>query len=112
MINYFTFRMANQALAADTNDIQQVLTAGNLTLYCTLHFDLDEASDTYMKWVCTLEVVSDTEDSPERSMVLYPNTIHFEGDSSYIVSITSDLEYIGHDDLINTFITIGVPVNE
>jgi hypothetical protein len=49
---------------------------------------------------------------PERSFVLYPNTLHFEGDNLFVVSITSELEEIGHDDLQNVFITIGVPTDE
>jgi hypothetical protein len=56
--------------------------------------------------------VSDTEDIPERSIVLYPNTLHFEGDAVYTVAVSSELDNIGHDDLQNVFITIGVPVDE
>ena len=59
-----------------------------------------------------LEYVSDTEDVPERSFVLYPNTLHFEGDDLFVVSITSELDEIGHDDLQNVFISIGVPTDE
>lgn len=111
-LEYYMFRLADQPLSADSNEVQQLFIAGELTLLCTMHFDTDEASDTYNHWVCCLDVVSDTEDIPERSMTLYPNTLHFEGDNIYVVSITSDLESIGHDDLQNAFITIGVPVNE
>lgn len=111
-LEYTSFRLANQALAEDTNDLQQVFVAGALTLLCSMHFDTDEASDTYNHWVCCLDVVSDTEDIPERSMTLYPNTLHFEGDDLYVISITSELDYIGHDDLQNAFITIGVPNHE
>lgn len=109
---YASFRLANVALNDDENELQQVMTAGELTFICSLHFDTDAASDTYNHWICTLDVVSDTEDIPERSLVLYPNTLHFEGDSLYVVSITSSLESIGHGDLQNVFLTIGVPVNE
>ena len=111
-LEYYTFRCANQPLNADSNEIQQIFIAGELTLFCTMHFDTDTASDTYNHWVCCLEVVSDTEDIPERSMTLYPNTLHFDGDNLYVVSITSDLENIGHDDLQNVFISIGVPADE
>ena len=111
-LDYLTFRMANQAINKDTNDVQQLFVVGDLTLYCKMHFDTDEASDTYNHWICSLDVVSDTEDIPERSLVLYPNTLHFDGDNLYVVSITSDLDYIGHDGLQNAFITIGVPTDE
>lgn len=111
-LNYTTFRLANQVINPDTNDAQEIFTAGELTFICSLHFDTDTASDTYGHWICCLDVVSDTEDIPERSLTLYPNTLHFEGDNLYVVSITSELDYIGHDDLMDAFITIGVPVNE
>jgi hypothetical protein len=109
---YTTYRLANQDISAGNNDLQQIFIAGELTLYCTLHFDTDEISDTYNHWICCLEIVSDTEDVPQRSITLYPNTLHFEGDTRFVVSITSELDYIGHDDLQNAYITIGVPVNE
>ena len=109
---YFTYRMVNQALNANENELKQVFTAGNLTFICTLNFDTDEISDTFGKWICCLDVVSDTEDIPERSITLYPNTLHFDGDTLYVVSITSELDSIGHDDLQNVFINIGVPINE
>ena len=111
-LKYTTFRLANQAINPDTNDAQEVFIAGDLTFICSLHFDTDEASDTYNHWICCLDIVSDTEDIPERSMTLYPNTLHFEGDNLYVVSITSELGYIGHDDLMSAFITIGVPADE
>lgn len=111
-IAYSTYRLVNQDIGPTDNELRQVLTAGELTLYCTLIFDTDSASDTYNHWICTLDVVSDTLDVPERSIVLYPNTVHFVGDDLYVVSIVSDLESIGHDDLQNTFITIGVEADE
>lgn len=110
--NYAQFRMIGSPIATTDNEVQQMFSVEDLTLICTLHFDTDSASDTFEHWVCCLDVVSDTEDIPERSFVLYPNTIHFEGDNLFIVSITSELEEIGHDDLQNVFITIGVPSNE
>ena len=109
---YSTFRLVNVALNDDENELRQVLNVGDLTFICTLQFDTDEVSDTYNHWVCTLDVVSDTEDIPARTLVLYPNTIHFEGDSLYTVSVTADLEEIGHGDLQNVFLSIGVPINE
>ncbi len=111
-LNYTTFRMVNVALNDNENEIRQVMTAGELTLICALHFDTDTASETYNHWICTLDVVSDTEDVPERSFVLYPNTLHFDGDTLYCVSVTSELEEIGHGDLQNVFLTIGVPADE
>lgn len=111
-LEYTSFRLADQAISEDSNELQQIFIAGSLTLFCTLHFDTDEASDTYNHWICCLDVVSDTEDIPERSFTVYPNTLHFEGDDLYVVSITSDLGSIGHDDLNNVFITIGVPADE
>lgn len=111
-LNYTTFRLANQVINPDTNDAQEIFTAGKLTFICSLHFDTDKASDTYNHWICCLDVVSDTEDIPERSLTLYPNTLHFEGDNFYVVSITSELDHIGHDDLMDAFITIGVPTDE
>ena len=92
--------------------VQEVLLAGSLSLLCTLHFDTDEISDTYRHWICSLEVISDTEDIPERSITLYPNTVHFEGDELYTVAIQSELEDIGHDDLQNVLLTVGVPTDE
>ena len=109
---YTTFRLVNVALNDDENELRQVMTAGDLTLICSLRFDTDKISDTYNHWVCTLDVVSDTEDIPERSLVLYPNTLHFDGDSLYVVSVTTDLEEIGHGDLQSVFLSIGVPVDE
>jgi len=111
-LNYTTFRLVNVALNDNENDLQQVMTAGELTLICSLHFDTDAISDTYGRWICALDVVSDTEDITERSLVLYPNTLHFEGDDLYVVSVTADLEEIGHGDLQNVFLTIGVPADE
>ena len=111
-INYSTFRAVTTSLNDDENELKQVISTGALTLMCTLRFDTDNISDTYGHWICSLDVVSDTEDIPERSFVLYPNTLHFEGDDLYVVSVTSELEEIGHGDLQNVFITIGVPVNE
>jgi hypothetical protein len=111
-LNCTSFRLLNTALGADENDVKQVMTAGDLSFICSLHFDTDDVSDTYGRWICSLEVVSDTEDIPERSFTVYPNTLHFEGDDLYVVSITSDLDYIGHDDLADVFITIGVPADE
>jgi hypothetical protein len=111
-LNYTTFRLANVALNDNENAVQQVMTVGELTLICCLYFDTDDTSDTYKRWICTLDVVSDTEDVPERSLVLYPNTLHFEGDDRYVVSVTADLEEIGHGDLQNVFMTIGVPADE
>ena len=111
-LSYKTFVLASQPIASDTNDLQEIFTVDDLTLICTLHFDTDDISDTYNHWICTFDVVSDTEDIPERSITLYPNTVHFDGDTLYSVAITGDLEYIGHDDLSNVLITIGVPANE
>ena len=107
-----SFRLINTLLNEGDNELRQVLTAGDLSFICSLHFDTDEASDTYNHWICILDVVSDTEDIPERSFVLYPNTLHFEGDTLYTVGVNADLESIGHDDLQNVYLTIGVPVYE
>ena len=111
-LNYTSFKLANIDIREDENELQQVLTADELTFICTLHFDTDTISDTYNHWICTLDLVSDTLDIPERSIVLYPNTLHFEGDDLYTVAVTSELEEIGHDDLQNVILTIGVPANE
>ena len=111
-LDYSTYRLLNSTIAETDNELQLVLTAGDLTFLCTLIFDTDEVSSTYQHWICSMEVVSDTEDIPERSFVIYPNTLHFEGDVLYTVAISSNLEEIGHDDLTNTFITIGVPADE
>ena len=111
-LEYKTFVLANQILDKNANDLQEIFNVNDLTLICTLHFDTDSVSDTYNHWVCVLDVVSDTEDIPERSITLYPNTIHFDGDTLYTVVISSELESIGHDDLPNAYITIGVPSNE
>ena len=111
-IKYTTFRAVSTSLNDDENELRQVVFAGDLTFLCTLRFDTDNISDTYNHWICSLEVVSDTEDIPERSFVLYPNTLHFDGDELYCASVTSELEEIGHGDLQNVFITIGVPADE
>ena len=111
-LDYTTFRLVNVALNDDENELRQVMNVGELTLICSLHFDTDPISDTYNRWICTLDLVSDTEDVPERSFVLYPNTLHFEGDALYTVAVTADLEEIGHGDLQNVFLTIGVPADE
>jgi hypothetical protein len=109
---YYSFKAISTPVGADTNDMQQLMQAGEAVLYCVLHFDTDEASETYGKWIMTLDVVSDTENYPERSLVLYPNTLHFKGDSLYTVAVTSELESIGHDDLPSVMITVGVVDNE
>lgn len=111
-LDCYTFRLVNVALNDDENELRQVLNVRELTFICTLHFDTDPVSDTFGRWICTLEVVSDTEDIPERSIVLYPNTLHFEGDSLYTVGVVSDLDEIGHGDLQNVFLNIGVPTDE
>lgn len=111
-LNYTTFRAVGTSLNDNENELRQILSAGSLTFICTLTFDTDEVSDTYGHWICALDVVSDTENIPERSFVMYPNTLLFEGDELYCVSITSELETIGHGDLQNVFITIGVPADE
>lgn len=111
-LNYKTFILCNQPLSVGENELQQIFSVEDLTLICTMHFDTDECSDTFNHWICAFDVVSDTEDIPERSITLYPNTIHFEGDTLYTVIISSQLENIGHNDLSSTYITIGVPANE
>jgi hypothetical protein len=108
-LNCTSFRLLNTALGADENDVKQVMTAGDLSFICSLHFDTDDVSDTYGRWICSLEVVSDTEDIPERSFVLYPNTLHFEGDTLYTVGVVTELEDIGHDSLQEVYLVIGVP---
>lgn len=111
-LDYYTFRAVNTALGADDNDLQQLLTAGSITFLCNLHFDTDPVSDTFGHWICMLDLVSDEIDIAERSLVLYPNTLHFEGDTYYTVAVSSELSEIKHDDLQNVFITVGVPSDE
>jgi hypothetical protein len=111
-LDYTSYQLASAAINEDTNEIKQIMSAGALTLICSLIFDTDEISDTYNHWICSLEVVSDTEDIPERSFVLYPNTLHFDGDELYTVAVLSDLQEIGHDDLMNVQLIIGVPSDE
>jgi hypothetical protein len=108
-LNCTSFRLINTVLGPDDNDVRQIITAGDLSFICSLHFDTDEVSDTYNHWICSLEVVSDTEDIPERSFVLYPNTLHFENDTLYTVGIVTELEEIGHDSLQEVYLVIGVP---
>jgi hypothetical protein len=108
-LNCTSFRLINTVLGPDDNDTRQIITAGDLSFICSLHFDTDTISDTYNHWICSLEVVSDTEDIPERSFVLYPNTLHFEGDTLYTVGIVTELEEIGHDSLQEVYLVIGVP---
>lgn len=104
-----TFLATSAIINENEDDLKQIMSAGSLSLICSLHFDRDEVSDTFGHWICSFEVVSDEEDIPERSLVMYPNTLHFEGDELYTVAITSELEEIGHDDLPNVHIIIGVP---
>ena len=111
-LDYYTFRAVNNALGVDDNDLQQVLTAGALSFICQLHYDTDPISDTFGHWICILDIVSDEIDLPERSLILYPNTLHFDGDTVYTVAITTDLTEIKHDDLQNVSIIIGVPSDE
>ena len=111
-LDYYSFKLATVSIDPNANELQQILSAGDLTFICTLRFDTDEISDTFNHWICSLDIVSDTEDIPERCIVLYPNTLHFEGDDLYTVAVTSELEEIGHDDLENVVLTIGVPANE
>lgn len=108
-LNCTSFRLLNTALGTDENDVKQVMTAGDLSFICSLHFDTDDVSDTYGHWICSLEVVSDTEDIPERSFVLYPNTLHFEGDTLYTVGVVTELDDIRHDSLQEVYLVIGVP---
>ena len=107
---YAAFKLVNQVIDADANELQEVFETNTITLYCELHFDTDPISDTYGKWICCLDLVSDTEDVAQRSIVLYSNTLHFEGDNRYTVAINSDLDNIGHDDLGAVILVIGVPV--
>lgn len=111
-LEYVAFQLAGAAIGEDVNELKQVLTAGSLTFICSLTFDTDEISDTCNHWICSLEVVSDTEDIPERSFVLYPNTLHFDGDELYTVAVRSKLQEIGHGDLPTTQLIIGVPSDE
>lgn len=110
--NYFSFRCISTEIAETDNELKQIFSARELTLMCTLLFDTDDASDTFNHWICRLDVVSDTEDIPERSFTLYPNTLHFVGDDRYVVAVNTELSEIGHNDLPNVFLIIGVPVNE
>lgn len=111
-LDYTAYQLASMAIGEDVNELQQVLTAGELTFICTLIFDTDAISDTYNHWICSLDIVSDTEDIPERSFVLYPNTLHFDGDDLYVVAVRSELAKIGHGDLQNVQLVIGVPSDE
>lgn len=108
--NCTAFRCITTEINATDNVLKQVFSAGDMTFVCTLVFDTDKASDTYDHWVCIMNIVSDTEDIPERSFTLYPNTVLFIGDDRYIVSIQCNKETIGHDDLLDTYLIIGVPV--
>lgn len=110
-INFTTYRMSPTDTQGN-KEVSTVISSGNVTLLCTMIFDDDEASDTYDHWVCKLEYVSDTEDVADRSLTVYPNTLHFDGDDRYVIAITSELKHIGIDDLTNAFITVGEVVNE
>ncbi len=95
--------------------LQHLISVENVNLICTLTFDVDKCSNTYEKWICNLAYIASddsAEDVPDRSFPVYPNTLHFEGDKLYIVSISSKLSSIGFTDLSDAFITIGVPQNE
>jgi hypothetical protein len=95
--------------------LKQVIGTEEITLLCTLTFDVDPSSSTYEHWNCKLDYITKDDNEPDiadRSFTVYPNTIHFDGDSVYIVSITSELENIGFNDLASAFISIGVPVYE
>lgn len=111
-LDYTAYQLTGTAIGEDVNELKQILTAGELTFICTLIFDTDEISDTYNHWICSLDIVSDTEDIPERSFVLYPNTLHFDGDELYTVAVRSELSEIGHGDLQSVQLVIGVPSDE
>lgn len=107
--NFSQFRLVD--VIPEENTVVTVL-SGDITLLCTLHYDNDPVSTTFERWICVLEVVTDEENIPERSFVLYPGTIHFEGDNTYIVGVASEFEQITRDNIDSVYLTIGVPVNE
>lgn len=109
--DYYQFQAVGTPTEGEDR-IATILVAGELTLLCQYFFDSDPVSDTYNKWICTLEDVSEDEDKAQRSLVMNPGTLHFEGDTEYIVSIASELSTIGLYDLEKTYITIGVPKYE
>ena len=117
---YSTFRLVNVAIADTDTEMQQTLTVGDLTFLLVLTWtevqeaEVDDAGNivtpAVFAWSLAINTVSTSvnKDIPERSLRLYPNTIHFEGDDLYTVAIISSLESIGHADLQNVYITIGV----
>lgn len=108
---YHTFKLASSEEDGES-DLSMVFDTGDLTLLCRLYYEKDDASILKGSWICTLDLVSDEIDIPERSFVLHPGTVHFDGDPYYIVGVASELETIGATDLENVYLNIGVPVNE
>lgn len=107
----YQFRIADAPTEGDT-ELATLLASDTFTFLCLLHFDTDPISSTYNHWICSLEPVSDEVQLEERSFVLYPNTLHFDGDDQYTVGVVSDLESIGLNDLDEVYLNIGVLENE
>lgn len=119
---YGTFTAVSTAITDTDNEMQQTLTVGTMTFlliytWSEIHEAVyEDEAKTKIKtpaeyaWVVTIDsVVLKSEQSiPQRSFTMYPNTIHFDGDEYYTVSVISELENIGHADLPNVYITIGV----
>lgn len=119
---FSTFTAVNTVIADTDNEMQQTLSVGNMTFLFVYTWteikaaEYEDEAKTKVKtpaeyaWVLAIDSVStsDAEDIPQRSLTMYPNTIHFDGDEHYTIAIISELESIGHADLPNVYITIGV----
>lgn len=117
---YGTFTAVPTVIADTDNEMQQTLTVGTMTFLLVYTWsevreaELDEdgkvVTPAEYAWVVSIDsVVTNSDESiPQRSFTMYPNTIHFDGDERYTVSVISELENIGHADLPNVYITIGV----
>ena len=117
---YSTYRIVNTEITEDDDECQQTVTVGDYTFLLVLSWieveqavlDGDGNVVTPAKYAWSLSIdsvaASASQRIAQRSLTLYPNTIHYDGDDIYTVAIISSLESIGHGDLQNVYITIGV----
>lgn len=89
------------------NKVSFNITAGSIVLDCTLYFDTDTISNTYNHWIMNIINLS-SEEVDERTIVLYPNTEHFTGDSSYEFTVRSEDDNIMFDNLAGVTFYVGV----
>lgn len=117
---YSTFCLAPAGVGDNDTELQQTFTVNGVTflvnmIWTEIQEVVADADGTILEpaifgWVLTIDTIaaSSEDDIPQRDLTLYPNTLHFDGDEVYTVAIISKLETIGHGDLQDVYITIGV----